>query len=102
MAIRFQSFEDLLSYGARRTPESPALRYEGSCLSYSALLERVRARAEELRATGKSCLGLLSDGSLDCVTELFAANLAGLQLVMLDQTLPVAALRGQGLHYINR
>ena len=94
MAIRFQSFEDLLSYWARRTPESPALRYEGSCLSYSALLERVRARAEELRATGKSCLGLLSDGSLDCVTELFAANLAGLQLVMLDQTLPVAALRG--------
>ena len=94
MAVRFQSFEDLLSAWAEKSPEAPALRYEGECLSFRALRERVLRRAEELRATGKTCLGLLSDGSLGCVVELFAANLAGLQLVMLDQSLPDAVLRG--------
>ena len=39
-------------------------------------------------------MGMLSDGSLDCVVELFAANLAGMQLVMLDQAAPEALLRG--------
>ena len=94
MPIRFQSFEDLLSFWAEKNPGRPALLYEGCCLSYQDLLERVRNRAEELKKTGKTCMGMLSDGSLDCVVELFAANLAGMQLVMLDQAAPEALLRG--------
>ena len=94
MPIRFQSFEELLSFWAEKSPDRPALLYEGCCLSYQDLLERVRNRAEELKKTGKTCMGMLSDGSLDCVVELFAANLAGMQLVMLDQAAPEALLRG--------
>ena len=79
--MRFDSFEHLLSHFAETSPDAPALRYEKETLSFSALRARVLARAGELKAEGKTCLGLLCDGSLDNVVELFAANLAGLQLV---------------------
>ena len=91
--MRFQGFEELLRYWAEKTPDSPALRYNGRTLSFSQFREAVLSRAEELRKSGKTCLGLLSDGSLDCVIELFAANLAGLQLVMLDENAPSVLLR---------
>ena len=89
--MRFDSFSHLLRHWAAQTPDSPALLYdEGGVktLHFSELLDRVERRAEELRRGGKTCLGVLSDGSMACVTELFAANLAGLQVVMLDASLP--------------
>lgn len=91
--MRFDSFRELLEYYAAHTPDAPALRYGGETLSFAALRQTVRAKAEALRSSGKSCLGLLCDGSLDCVTTLFAANLAGLQLVLLDASVPEAQLR---------
>ena len=91
--MRFQGFEELLRYWAEKTPDSPALRYNGRTLSFSQFREAVLSRAEELRKSGKTCLGLLSDGSMDCVIELFAANLAGLQIVMLDENAPSVLLR---------
>ena len=91
--MRFDRFEQMLTHFAEISPDAPALRYEGETLSFAVLLRRVRDRAETLRAEGKSCLGLLCDGSLDCVIELFAANFAGLQLVMLDDGLDTGMLR---------
>ncbi len=91
--MRFPRFENLLRHWAETRPDAPALRYGGETLSFSGLLARVLARADELRAGGKTCLGLLADGSMDCVIELFAANLAGLQLVMLDENAPSVLLR---------
>ena len=91
--MRFDGFESMLSHLAAQTPDAPALRYENTTLSFSGLLERVKARAEELRSGGGSCLGLLADGSLECVIELFAANLAGMQLVMLDASLEPELLK---------
>ena len=91
--MRFDSFEQMLTHFAETSPDAPALRYEDKTLSFTGFLQHVTKRAEELRAEGKSCLGLLCDGSLDCVTELFAANLAGLQLVMLDASLDIGSLR---------
>ena len=79
--MRFDSFSHLLRHWAAQTPDSPALLYdEGGVktLSFAELLDRVERRAEELRRGGKTCLGVLSDGSMACVTELFAANFAGL------------------------
>ena len=92
--MRFDSFEGILSYWASQNPGQTALRYEHRACSYRDLLHRVRERSEELRSSGKTCLGLLSDGSLDCVIELFAANLAGLQVVLLDESAPESVLRG--------
>ena len=91
--MRFARFENLLRYWAEEAPAAPALRYGEETRSFSQLWEAVQRRAAELRDSGKTCLGLLADGSLDCVVELFAANLAGLQLVMLDENAPSVLLR---------
>lgn len=96
--MRFDSFDQLLSHWASASPDAPALRYEKETLSFRRLDERVRQRAQVLRGSGKSCLGLLADGSMDCVIELLAANLAGLQLVMLDASAPSNLLRTL-IHY---
>ena len=85
--VRFDSFAHLLSHYAETSADAPALRFEDRTLSYAELYERVQIRAGELKAGGRTCLGLLCDGSLDNVIELFAANLAGMQLVMLDASL---------------
>ena len=86
--MRFDGFSHMLSHWARQTPDTPALRYGERTCSYRELFALVNARADELRAGGKTCLGILADGSLDCVLEIFAGNLAGLQLVLLDANLP--------------
>ncbi len=91
--MRFSRFEEMLSHLARTAPDAPALRYEEQTWSFAALESAVAERAAVLRAEGKSCLGLLADGSSACVIELFAAVRAGLQLVMLDPSLPDELLR---------
>ncbi len=90
--MRFEGFEHLLSHYAKLTPDAPALRYENRALSYSSLYDAVIRRSSELRNTGKTCIGILSDGSIDCVVEIFSANLAGMQIVMLDASLDIAML----------
>ncbi|MBR5094049.1 MAG: acyl--CoA ligase [Oscillospiraceae bacterium] len=91
--MRYQHFADMLRHWAEASPDAPALRYGERTLTFSKLWETVQKRSEELRGTGKTCLGLLSDGSMDCVIELFAANIAGLQIVMLDENAPSVLLR---------
>ena len=81
--MRFQSFEEMLSYWAERKENGPALLFDErgkNSWTYAELLRRVRERTEELRAGGKTCLGVLADGSRDCVVEIFAAVQAGTAL----------------------
>jgi len=96
--MRFNSFLEMIGYYAERTPDAPALKYEKNgemrTESFAELKAAVESRAEELRKSGKTCLGLFSDGSRDCVVELFAAVTAGLQVVVLDESLPMISLRG--------
>ena len=86
--MRFDGFSHMLSHWAKQTPDAPALRCGERACSYFELLELVNSRADELRAEGKTCLGILSDGSLDCVLEIFASNLAGMQITLLDANQP--------------
>ena len=91
--MRFTSFEDLLTSQAQAGPEAPALRFdEDGSVSYGQLLGEAQRRAETWRERGKSCLGILCDGSYDCVCTIFGAALAGLQLVLLDGNLPESEL----------
>jgi len=98
MDLRFTSFSEMLAHYADTTPEAPALCYEfdGALRteSYQKLSEAVSVRAMELRREGKTCLGLLADGSRACVVELFAAVEAGMQVVLLDESAPLPTLRG--------
>ena len=96
--MRFSGFGEMLAFLARECPEAPALCYDGQTRSFAQLNEDVLRRAEELRAGGKSCLGVLADGSLACVEEIFAAVLAGLQVVLLDGMAP-AELLGALIRY---
>lgn len=91
---RFSSFRGLLRAGAEDYPDRIALRSaDGSgALTYAELLAAIGSRAEALRESGKTCLGVLCDGSVPCVLEIFAAVLAGLQVVLLDQNIPEAEL----------
>ena len=91
--MRFTSFQEMLSHWAGIRPDAAALLYDGKQLSYAELCGEIAWRAEALRAEGKTCLGLLADGSLDCVLELFAAVAAGQQLVLLDENTDEALLR---------
>lgn len=96
--MRFTSFGEILSHYARKSPESTALRFENrgvfQSITYTELLRTVEERAETLRSTGKTCLGIFADGSFACVVELFAAAGAGMQVVLLDAGTPVPLLRG--------
>ena len=96
--MRFDSFEHILSHYAEFMPDSPALRYGNTGLTFSGLYDSVKKRADQLTATGKTCIGILADGSLACVVEIFAANLAGMQIVMLDDSLESNVLM-QLMHY---
>ena len=93
--MRFSDFSQLLSHYASQTPDSPALFREGKAgreaVSYARLEERVASRAAEYRLTGKTCLGVFTDGSADCVITVFAALRAGLQVALLDDALSDAA-----------
>ncbi len=95
--MRFKGFEKMLAHYAERTPDAPALRFaEGETvgtMTYAELARAVAARAEELRACEKTCMGVLADGSRACLIEIFAAVRAGMQVVLLDEMLPEAALR---------
>lgn len=96
--MRFSGFEHLLSHYAEISPDSPALLYEGpsgrETCTFSALQKVVKEKAEELRASGKTCLGVFADGSFACVTEIFAAAAAGLQTVLLDPSISGEVLSG--------
>ena len=91
--MRFDHFADMLSYWAHESSDSCALRYGETRCTFAQLWADINNRAAELRSGGKTCVGILSDGSLNCVVTLFAANLAGLQIVMLDENAPEEQLR---------
>ncbi len=91
--MRFDRFNSMLAWWAEKTPDAIALRRDQRSCSFSELLDLTERRSEELRREGKTCIGILADGSMDCVTEIFAASRAGLQIVMLDENAPEDLLR---------
>ena len=96
--MRFSGFEELLSHYALASPDAPALIHEEDgeikTCSYSVLHQVVTACANSFRSSGKRCIGILSDGSFDCLVSILAANIAGMQIVMLDANAPLSSLKG--------
>ena len=96
--MRFSSFAEMLGHYAERTPDAPALRFEEdgavATMTYARLARETQRRAEEIKALGKTCMGVFADGSAACLVEIFAAVRAGLQVVLLDESVPTVVLRG--------
>ena len=90
--MRFFDFAELLTHYARTTPEAPALRYERAgrveTMDYLTLLTTAEARSEALRRSGCTCLGVFTDGTVECVLTIFGAVLSGIQVVLLDEDTP--------------
>jgi long-subunit acyl-CoA synthetase (AMP-forming) len=93
--IRYSGFEDLLEQQTLENGSKPAFLYDDNgrkVMTWKEFHDAVLARRDALKADGKTSMGILADGSLGCVIEIFAANLAGMQVTMLDHTLPAAVL----------
>ena len=96
---KFNSFAEALRFFAHNDPERPLLVYEDGGApvkkSRADFAASVLARAEEMRTFGMTCLGVLCDGSLDCVETIFASAVAGLQTVLLDENAADTLLQEQ-------
>lgn len=86
MTIRYRDFEDLLARQAELSGDRTAFLYEGlKRKSYRQFYEDVLLCQERYEQESFTCLGLMADGSYECITALFGAVLAGKQTVMLDR-----------------
>ena len=94
---RFETFDEMIAHHAARTPDAPALLYESGSerrtMSFAALKAAVGGRAAAMREEAGTCEGILADGGISCVIEIFAAAKAGRQIVLLDENLPDELLR---------
>ena len=86
---KYCGFEELLRSLDTEHPESTAFFVPGDQaplpVSRAAFSAAVRKEADRLSADGKLRLGVLCDGTYDCVITIFAAVLAGLTTVLLDE-----------------
>ena len=86
---KYCGFEELLRSFDTEHPESTAFFDPGDQaplpVSRAAFSAAVRKEADRLSADRKLRLGVLCDGTYDCVITIFAAVLAGLTTVLLDE-----------------
>ena len=102
--VKYAGFEDFLTHMAEERAGAIALLHGAgdryNRVTWADFSRDVHARADELRGTGKTCLAILCDGSYASVVEIFAANIAGLQVAMLDTAVPDKML-AQLLPYVD-
>ena len=97
--MRFDDFAALLRHWRERAPGKAALLYARGdavrAMSWAELDDAVASRASALSAGGARCVGVLCDGSVECLVEIFAAVRAGLQVALMDSNADEALLRAQ-------
>ena len=102
--VHYSGFKDLLDHMSVERADAIAFLHGANDLftrvTWKQFAADVEARAEQLRASGKTCVAILADGSYACVVELFAANIAGQQVAMLDTAVPDKLL-AQLLPYVD-
>ncbi|MBR5410927.1 MAG: AMP-binding protein [Clostridia bacterium] len=83
----FKSFDEMLEYRVSVAPDAPAFLREKAGeverVSFLKFRADVLDRAKALTLTGKTSLGVLSDGSYEAIVEALAGIRAGLQITML-------------------
>ena len=88
------SFRALLNRQTNAVPTRPAIRSgaDARVLSYEQLNQAVLTQEALWRDSGKHCLGVLCNGTPECVLTIFGAVLAGLQVVLFDGNISEAEL----------
>jgi len=88
--MKFDRFNEMFEYYAENG-NGTALEYDegnGLCkMSYRELLEAVISKTDELKALGKTSIGIFCSSKKECIITFFAAVNAGMQIVMLDDSL---------------
>ena len=101
---QYAGFRDFLTSMAAERPDAIAILHGANNkfqrVTWAGFAADVEERAQQLRETDKTCIAILADGSYACIVELFAANLAGLQVAMLDVAVPDKML-AQLLPYVD-
>ena len=102
--VKYTGFKDFLDRMASERGSAIAVIHGANSrytrVSWADFAADVYARVDELSASDKTCEALLADGSYACIVELFAANIAGLQIAMLDMGVPDKLL-AQLLPYVD-
>jgi len=97
--MRFNSFNEIIEYYSDKSPDSVALYYgigdEKKQLSFSQLLSLINGKCKEFEESPKTSVGILCSNTKDCVITIFAAVKAGMQVVMLDESLNDSVLLEQ-------
>lgn len=89
--VPLSNLHQLIEAQARRTPERPALAFEGARLTYAELDRRAAELARHLRARGagpEARVGLLVERSLEMVVGILAILKAGAAYVPMDPAYP--------------
>lgn len=82
---RFHNFLDLIQYCDSNIPDACAFLYDDlKTCTYHRFYQEVLSEAERLKQTHKTCIGILNDGTFESIKMIFASNIAGLQVVMMD------------------
>lgn len=92
---RYHGFRDFLEQTSQSHGSEKAFLFEDGekkTITWGEFTADVYHRSDELKESGKTCMGIITDGTLACIEEIFAANLAGLQVVLLDHMTPVPLL----------
>ena len=91
----------MLLYYEKKDENNVALLYsenengEKQKLTFGQLARKVEERAEELENSGKSCIGVFCNITVECIVTVFAAAKVGMQIVMLDGNVPSLLLKKQ-------
>ena len=87
----FETFHELLSCYAEKTPEAPALIYDGGGkpaeLSWADLLKKAEEAGDRFKGS-RTAAFLIGETEADTVVSLFGAVMAGIRVVLLDENLP--------------
>lgn len=95
---RYQNFQDMLKRISQEVPEKPVFFYEEDgkkTICWADFYTMVQERSSLLAKDPFTCLGIFTENTLACMVEVFAANLAGKQIVLLDPIAPAALLAKQ-------
>lgn len=89
----------MLLYYEKKNEKSVALVYGKADgreeITYGQLAREVEKRAEQLKQTKKSCIGIFCSTDKDCVVTVFAAAKIKMQIVMLDANVPSELIKKQ-------
>lgn len=92
---RYHGFRDFLEDARIHHGNQKAFLFEDGqqkTIDWNTFTADVYHRSDELKDTGKTCMGIITDGSLSCIEEILAASLADMQVVLLDHMTPLPLL----------